>query len=198
MKVRLPKSMSPGMGMNMNNVNQLMRQAQKAQENLENASKELDMKTYSASSGGEQVKVTVLGTMEIQNLSINPEIVDPDDTEMLSDMIKAAVNEALKKAKSDRDATMESISSQVPTEFFERLPGIGKKTAQKLAFSVLKMPKESAQEFAKSIIEAHEKVHYCSLCYSFTDKEICDICTDNSRDKSIICVVEDTRDVEAI
>ena len=84
------------------------------------------------------------------------------------------------------------------TEFFERLPGIGKKTAQKLAFSVLKMPKESAQEFAKSIIEAHEKVHYCSLCYSFTDKEICDICTDNSRDKSIICVVEDTRDVEAI
>lgn len=114
MKVRLPKSMSPGMGMNMNNVNQLMRQAQKAQEDLENASKKLDMKTYSASSGGEQVKVTVLGTMEIQNLSINPEIVDPDDTEMLSDMIKAAVNEALKKAKSDRDATMESISSQVP------------------------------------------------------------------------------------
>lgn len=84
------------------------------------------------------------------------------------------------------------------TEFFERLPGIGKKTAQRLAFSVLKMSKESAQEFANSIIAAHEKVHYCSQCYSFTDKEICDICTDNSRDKSTICVVEDTRDVEAI
>ncbi len=84
------------------------------------------------------------------------------------------------------------------TEFFERLPGIGKKTAQRLAFSVLKMSKESAQEFANSIIAAHEKVHYCSQCYGFTDKEICDICTDNSRDKSTICVVEDTRDVEAI
>ena len=84
------------------------------------------------------------------------------------------------------------------TEFFERLPGIGKKTAQKLAFSVLKMSKESAHDFANAIINAHEKVHYCSQCYNFTDKEICDICTDNSRDKSIICVIEDTRDLEAI
>ena len=60
------------------------------------------------------------------------------------------------------------------------------------------MSKESAHDFANAIINAHEKVHYCSQCYNFTDKEICDICTDNSRDKSIICVIEDTRDLEAI
>ncbi len=114
MKVRLPKSMNPGMGMNMNSMNQLVKQAQKAQKDFEIAAKELDSKKYTASSGGEQVKVTVLGTMEIENLSINPEIVDPDDTEMLSDVVKAAINEALKKAKSERDSVMEAISNTVP------------------------------------------------------------------------------------
>ena len=84
------------------------------------------------------------------------------------------------------------------TEHFERLPEIGKKTAQKLAYSVLKMPKETVESFAKSMLEAQEKVHYCSNCYSFTDKELCSICSDKTRDESIICVVEDTKDLEAI
>lgn len=84
------------------------------------------------------------------------------------------------------------------TEHFERLPGIGKKTAQKLAYSVLKMPKETVNSFAKSMLEAQEKVHYCAKCYSFTDKELCSICSDTTRDESIICVVEDTKDLEAI
>ncbi len=84
------------------------------------------------------------------------------------------------------------------TDNFEKLPSIGRKTAGRLAYSVLKMPKEKAEEFAKAIIEARENIHYCKNCCNFTDKEMCDICTDNSRDKSIICVVEEPQDVSAI
>lgn len=84
------------------------------------------------------------------------------------------------------------------TEHFERLPNIGRKTAGRLAYSVLKMSQEKAQEFADAILNAKKNICYCKKCCNFTDKEICDICTDNSRDKSIICVVEESRDVSAI
>lgn len=83
-------------------------------------------------------------------------------------------------------------------EHFERLPGIGKKSAIRLAYHVLKMPKELAKSFAESILEAQSNIHYCSICYTFTDKEICNICSDSNRDTSVICVVEDSKDIEAI
>lgn len=84
------------------------------------------------------------------------------------------------------------------SESFERLPSIGSKTAKRLAYAVLKMPKEKALDFANAIIDAKNNIHYCKNCCNFTDKEICSICEDDLRDKSIICVVEDPRDVGAI
>ena len=80
---------------------------------------------------------------------------------------------------------------------FERLPGIGKKTAQRLAYYVLDLPKSEAKKFSTAIIEAHEKIHYCKLCCNLTDQELCSVCRSNSRDASVICVVEDPRDVAA-
>ncbi len=80
---------------------------------------------------------------------------------------------------------------------FSRLPGIGKKTAQRLAFSILEQPPERAQQFAQALINAREKIHYCSCCQSLTDMDICQICNDPQRDKTVICVVEDPRDVMA-
>ncbi|MGI5857561.1 MAG: recombination mediator RecR [Candidatus Merdivicinus sp.] len=82
-------------------------------------------------------------------------------------------------------------------ECFAALPGIGRKTAQRLAFHVLDMPAEQAQGFARAILEAHEKIHNCKICQNFTDKETCDICSSPERDGSVICVVEDPRDVMA-
>ena len=82
-------------------------------------------------------------------------------------------------------------------EHFERQPGVGKKSAQRLAFYVLNMPKEKAEDFAASILEAREKIHYCSVCQNITDQAICSLCQDSSRDHSTICVVEDPRDVLA-
>ena len=83
-------------------------------------------------------------------------------------------------------------------EQFERMPGIGKKSAQRLAFYVLDMPPEKAKAFASVILEAHEKIHRCSCCQNLTDQKVCQICSDSKRDFSIICVVEDPKDVIAI
>ena len=84
------------------------------------------------------------------------------------------------------------------TECFARLPGIGKKSAQRLAFHVLRMPKEEADAFANAILEAREKIGYCEICKNITDTPRCAICSDESRDRTTICVVEDPRDVIAI
>lgn len=82
-------------------------------------------------------------------------------------------------------------------EQFERLPGIGRKTAQRLAFFVLNGTKEQAEEFAKAIIDAKKSMHYCKECQNLTDGDICEICSNPSRDKTVICVVEEARDVVA-
>lgn len=82
-------------------------------------------------------------------------------------------------------------------EQFEQLPGIGSKTAQRLAYFVLNLPKEKAKEFSDSIVSAHEKIHYCKVCCNLTDGELCPICRNEARDRSVICVVEDPRDVFA-
>lgn len=80
-------------------------------------------------------------------------------------------------------------------EQFARLPGIGKKSAMRLAFSILELSDDEAQNFANTIIEAKEKVHLCPVCQSLTDKEICSVCNDISRDKSTIMLLEDTKAV---
>ena len=79
-----------------------------------------------------------------------------------------------------------------------RLPGIGRKSAQRLAFYILKQPKQDAYALAKAIINAKEKITYCSVCYNLTDQDICPICADPERDGTLICVVEDARDVLAL
>lgn len=83
-------------------------------------------------------------------------------------------------------------------EQFERLPGIGHKTAQRLALFVLNLPKNEAQAFASAINDAHEQIHHCSVCCNLTDAEVCSVCSNDARDHSLVCVVEDPRDVIAI
>ena len=84
------------------------------------------------------------------------------------------------------------------TDQFARLPGIGGKTAQRLAFYMLQLPMEDAQAFSDAIIAARQTVHTCPICQNLTDREICPICADGMRDHSVICVVADPRDVIAM
>ena len=90
-------------------------------------------------------------------------------------------------------AALQNLADQ-----FARLPGIGGKTAQRLAFHVLSLPLEEAEEFAEAILEAKKQVHTCPCCQNLTDREICPICDDDMRDKGIICVVAEPKDVIAM
>lgn len=80
-------------------------------------------------------------------------------------------------------------------EEFEKLPGIGSKTAQRLAFFVLNQPMEKAQKFADAIVSAKKSLCYCKECRNLSENEICSICDNPTRDHSVICVVENPRDV---
>lgn len=84
------------------------------------------------------------------------------------------------------------------SDCFRSLPGIGERTAQRLAFHIMNMPQSKAEEFANAILNAKAHVHCCPICQNLTDMEICSICSDPKRDKSIICVVESPSDAIAI
>lgn len=81
---------------------------------------------------------------------------------------------------------------------FEKLPGIGHKTAVRLAFYILESPLNVAEEMSKTLVEAKQKVKFCSKCYNLTENDPCEICSNNRRDNSIICVVENVKDVVAM
>ena len=89
-------------------------------------------------------------------------------------------------------------SLQKLAEQFGRLQGVGRKSAMRMAFSVIEMDELDAAEFASAILEAKEKIHECPICGNLTDGELCHVCDDESRDRSVICVVEDVKAVMSI
>lgn len=86
----------------------------------------------------------------------------------------------------------------VLTEQFARLPGIGQKTAARLAYAVLDMPQEQAREFADAILTAKREIHECPICCNLTEREYCPVCENPRRDQSTVCVVESAKDAAAI
>lgn len=78
-----------------------------------------------------------------------------------------------------------------------RLPGIGRKSAQRLAFHIIQMPLQDVEDMAKVLVDARTGIHYCRECCTLTDTDLCPICSDSSRDRSVIMVVEDSRDMAA-
>lgn len=86
-------------------------------------------------------------------------------------------------------------SLQHLAEQFGRLQGVGRKSAMRMAFSVLDMNEEEAEIFAQAIIDAKRKIHLCPICQNLTDREVCNVCEDLQRDRSVICVVEDAKAV---
>lgn len=95
-------------------------------------------------------------------------------------------------------ATYDVAALEKLVEQFQKIPSIGRKTAQRMAFHVLDLPDNEAKEFADAILEAHTKIHHCALCHNLTENELCPICESVTRDHSLLCVVEDPRDVPAL
>ena len=106
MKARLPKGMVGGP----QNMQAMLKQAQQMHENIEKKKAELEEKDYVVSSGGGMVEVTVSGKHEIKAIGINPEVVDPDDVEMLEDMLMAALNEAMRKIDEDEERELSAVT----------------------------------------------------------------------------------------
>lgn len=83
-------------------------------------------------------------------------------------------------------------------EQFRRLPGVGSKTALRLAYHVLDMSKDDVANLAEALLQAKEQIHFCSCCFNLCDSDLCEVCQDDNRDKAIICVVEEPQDVMAM
>lgn len=90
-----------------------------------------------------------------------------------------------------------SNSMQRAIEELSRLPGIGKKSAQRLVFFLLKLPRDEVISLAKSLVDVKDKASYCSICFNITESNPCSICTNDRRDRSVVCVVEEANDVIA-
>ena len=83
-------------------------------------------------------------------------------------------------------------------EFFQKFPGVGPKSAQRMAFHLLKMPLGEVQRFSQVLVNAKENIHYCGICFNMSVSDPCEICSDTRRDRSVICVVAETKDLIAI
>ncbi|MBQ7450236.1 recombination protein RecR [bacterium] len=83
-------------------------------------------------------------------------------------------------------------------EYFQKLPGIGAKSAQRMALHLLKLPQNEVENFAKTMIDAKSTINYCSICFNMSSNDPCEICSSNNRAKDVICVVSDTKDLIAI
>lgn len=106
----------------------------------------------------------------------------------------AARNKKREKA-GDQDAKVSGKALGRTVEAFMRLPGIGRKSAERLAFAVLGMPKEEAAGIAQAIIDLKNSSRYCAVCNNITEEEVCSICRDEKRDRSVICVVEEPSNI---
>ena len=192
----------PGGGMP-GSMNNLMKQAQRMQRQMEEGQKELETKEFTAKAGGGAVEVTVTGKKEITKVKLSEEAVDPDDIEMLEDLIVAAANEALRQADEANTELMSKMTGGLGgyinhlIEELAALPGIGSKSAQRLAFHIINMPKGRVEKLARSMTDAKEHVRYCEECFTLTDAEKCPICSNEKRDHTTIMVVENTRDLAA-
>ena len=92
----------------------------------------------------------------------------------------------------------QSLSIQKLQDEFERLPGIGPKSAQRIVYWLLNAAPDDAQRLAQAIVEVKETVHFCPQCFNYAEGDLCTICTDSDRDNAIICVVSEPRDISAI
>ncbi len=192
-------------------VNALMKQAQQMQDQMLQAQEQLKDETVEASAGGGMVKVKMGGDLTLREISIDPEAIDPEEAEMLAELVQAAVNEGLRAAQElaelengrdhRRPGGAGGLSTEGPAPLarlvaeLSRLPGIGQRTAQRLAFHLLRAPDEEAFALGDAIREVKEKVGLCEECFNLAEGPRCRICADHNRDRATICVVEEPADV---
>ena len=200
------------------NMQQMLRQVQKMQQQMAEAQEQLKHEEVEASAGGGMVKVKVSGDLVVKSVTIAPEAIDPDDPELLQDMVLAAIERGAalrpraaavaprrphrrhgprlaRVARLLGPAALYAPPIQRLITELGKLPGIGPRTAQRLAFHVLRSEAQDAHALADAIREVKEKIGLCEVCFNLADGPRCRICTDERRDAALICVVEEPGDV---
>ena len=206
-------------------LNAMMKQAQQMQAEMTEAQAGLKDEVVDASAGGGMVKLKMSGDMRLLEISIDPEAIDPEDPELLQDMVMAAVNEGIRAAQELAESRLGGIMGGLggpgggglgglgPARDLKsgerlyaqpiqrliaemaKLPGIGQRTAQRLAFHVLRASDDDALALADAIREVKAKVGLCEVCFNLAEGPRCNICEDQRRDADVICVVEEPQDV---
>ncbi len=176
-------------------IQKMMKQAQEMQERLKQQMAQLRVE---ATAGGGMVTVTMNGHKQLLTITIDPEVVSKDDVGMLQDLIVAAVNDANRKVDEAMQQQMGGLlgglgicrgcevgsrchfplSLQDLVDQFKKLPGIGGKSAQRLAFHVLRTPREDAERLCDAIRNVKDRVTYCTICNNITDTDPCTYCAD--------------------
>ena len=189
------------------NMNQMLQQVQKMQADMMKAQEALASETIEASAGGGMVTVTITGDLQVKDIKIDPEAIDPEDPELLQDMVLAAVNEAIRQAqelaatrmggahrrdgprRAGRPAGPGLLTARLYAPPIHRLitelgklPGVGARTAQRLALHILRASPQDAAALAESIREVKERIGLCEVCFNFADGPRCRICSDERRD----------------
>jgi recombination protein RecR len=194
------------------NLNKMLQQAQEMLAAQQEAQEGLKEERVEASAGGGMVKVVASGDLRVQSIAIDPDAVDPEDVEMLQDMVTAAVNEALRQAEELQQSRLAGAGGGGgfdPMSALEalgggglgglgglgRLPGIGGRTAQRLAFHLLRATDDEANALADAIREVKATIRPCEVCFNLADGPRCRVCLDERRDPSVICVVEEAGDI---
>ena len=217
MKARIPQG-AGGAG----NMNQMMQRMQKMQEEMTRAQAELEEKVYHVSAGGGNIEVEINGKKEVTSVTLKPEVVDPDDIEFCrirsgrasmrpsvpappmqsrplgplpADWIWACKVAVPRKGENRMDSTAAPLQKLI--EQFARLPGVGRKMAQRFAFLCAGSAGGQGQGIFLRHSGSQKQDQKCSVCGNFTEGELCPICSAKGRDTSLICVVEDPRDVLA-
>ena len=173
------------------------------------------------------VTVTVDGKGQARRVQIDPTCVDPRDVEMLEDLVLAAISEAQTKAQAEYEQEMRKATGGLPmnipglpealltlsdralrdvgdrgvgstTDEFARLPGMGSKTALRLVHHLMKGSKDDTRRLARALVDVADKVRACDVCGNFSEHELCEICSNPRRDRSMLCVVEEAYEVGAI
>lgn len=194
-----------------------MKQAQQMQEKMQKMQEEIAQLEVTGESGAGLVKVTINGAHNCRRVEIDPSLLE-DDKEMLEDLVAAAFNDAARRIEETQKEKMASVSAgmQLPplqdavlmqtspllTQLMEALrclPGVGPKSAQRMAFTLLQRDRSGGMRLAQALTRAMSEIGHCADCRTFTEQEVCNICSNPRRQENgQICVVESPADIYAI
>jgi len=194
------------------NLQELMAQAKQQYETLQ---KKMEQTVVEASAGGGSVTVKMDGRKQVLNIKIDPEVVKAGDVEMLQDLVMAALNEASRKVDQAMKSSVGGMlggmglgDSSKMSRFAEpmtrlidelkKLPGVGSKSAQRLAFHILRSSDDDAEALASAVRDVKAKLRLCSICNNITDVDPCVYCSNPTRNQKLVCVVEEPTNISSV